>query len=252
MWRSCSSQVSLPDHFARSEETATAIYGPALAVRGLGNLPLGGPNGRRASYRFLNTHTGTIESILLRYLMWDAKRKGYHGGTGGTVVVEVQSDDGTANHHPSGTTLASTSIAHPLQVGNFPTLKFVSPASLDSGNVYHLVFTNADPNPSENYASLNSLLLADPHRHTAEITMKQWAVLAAPPSAPSAWAIYPGNEMGLFLPIVQLNFGDGYASGTGYVDATVDVPVEIKNQVKVRKHLQSRLTTGRLGVCLYS
>ena len=157
---------------ASAADSLSAIYGPALAVRGLGNIPLGGPHGRWASDRFVNTHTGTLESIRI-YLMWDAKRKGYHGGTGGTVVVEVQSDDGTANHHPSGTTLASTSIAHPLQVGNFPTLKFMSPASLDSGNIYDLVFTNADPNPVENYGSLNSLRLAELHLRIGENVMKR-------------------------------------------------------------------------------
>ena len=41
------------------------------------------------------------------FLIWSFKRKGYHAGSGGTLKVELQTDDGTPVHRPSGQVLAT-------------------------------------------------------------------------------------------------------------------------------------------------
>lgn len=72
----------------------------------------------------------------------------YHVGNGGSIVVELRTDDGTSQHRPSSTVLGKTRT--PFVPANNPAnklvdLEFASPINLEYGKLYHLVFTNLNP-----------------------------------------------------------------------------------------------------------
>ncbi|MBL4689764.1 MAG: hypothetical protein JKY37_34570 [Nannocystaceae bacterium] len=71
----------------------------------------------------------------------------YHVGNGGTQVVSLQEDDGSADHHPSGVVLAESSPFVPLELwqDQYPIIAFVAPYEVVAGEIYHLVWTNLSP-----------------------------------------------------------------------------------------------------------
>src|SRR5450759_5823621 len=62
-------------------------------------------------------------------------------------------DDGSG--FPSATILATKDIVCPAD--GLQQYSFTSPPSLTKGEVYHLVHTNIDPNPTVNFVSVNSV-----------------------------------------------------------------------------------------------
>ena len=123
----------------------TSLYGNAFNADNLDNVELGPPLGRRISYRFRAERTGDVGEAMI-YLVFAGP--GYFAGTGGQVLLELQSDDGSADHLPSGTLLASTLVTDPTAQWN-RLVVFGSPASLQTGELYHLVFSNPDPAPDQ-------------------------------------------------------------------------------------------------------
>ncbi|MGH9563158.1 MAG: hypothetical protein ACRD3S_17025, partial [Terracidiphilus sp.] len=116
--------------------------GPGLAADSLGNTVVGGPYSNVVSYRFRAGHSGSLQKILI-YLI--PNHAGYASGTGGTIQVSVNMDDGTTTHNPSSTVLASYVIKGTQSITpsvNFPVLTFPVPPALVAGQIYHIVFTN--------------------------------------------------------------------------------------------------------------
>ena len=74
------------------------FYGPALRADSLANTPIG-KAGIQVSCRFRATPGGVFQGAR-PFLIWSFKRQGYHAGTGGTLKVELQTDDGTAPAPP--------------------------------------------------------------------------------------------------------------------------------------------------------
>src|SRR5207237_608309 len=73
----------------------------------LGNTQIGGTNNSstsKTSYRFRAGQSANLTSIRVYFV---TGHSGYSGGTGGKIEVTLQTDDGTTNHAPSGTILAS-------------------------------------------------------------------------------------------------------------------------------------------------
>ncbi len=80
-------------------------YGPGLRADSLANTPIG-KAGIQVSCRFRADPGGVFQGAR-PFLIWSFKRKGYHAGSGGTLKVELQTDDGTPVHRPSGQVLAT-------------------------------------------------------------------------------------------------------------------------------------------------
>jgi hypothetical protein len=138
------------------------------APYGVGNIQAGSNNDfDKISVRFRAQHTGQVDSVRMYWMPGD--NPSYADGTGGIMRCELQTDDGTANHLPSGTALASFQItvnrtgynsANPifgtLKNGDcFVRLYFDSPATIQAGQLYHIVLTNPDSDPLHNYWSVD-------------------------------------------------------------------------------------------------
>ncbi len=185
-------------------------YGPAVAMDGLGNLTIG-PNGQIA-VRFLCTHTGGIDRIVQQY---QNVTPGYMGGTGGRIKWELRTDDGTANHFPSGTVLWTVTDTSPTKAKSGTVIQWfdLSPAvPVTAGTLYHVVYTNVDPSPDTNYVSFDGIY-----------TKKNNSPVQPAYSDTNLMTLWNGPNWIANLhttPEFNVHYADGYAQGTGYVDST--------------------------------
>lgn len=213
-------------------------YGSALNADDLGNITLGyayndGCN-RQYSIRFRSTRTGKLNSIR-PFFIWDYSRIGYHAGNGGTIQIQVQPDDGSPNHTPTGAVLATMNVVHPVNdaVGFYPLLTFSSPADLTSGRIYHLVFTNVDADPKANWVSLDCAWMwyaATPTQPTVPDT--DLAILERCPSG--SWSLYRRGTASA-TPCLNLHFADGSIQGQGYIEFYSQNPKPISGSQGVRE-----------------
>jgi hypothetical protein len=201
--------------------TSGGMYGPATNSDTLANTVVG-PNCGAVSLRFRAATTSTLNA-LRTYVKTGS---GYSAGTGGSWVVSIQTDDGSANHYPSGNTIASMKTTT-LGGGGFPLFSFASPAQLTAGEVYHVVLTNADANPNTNYVSANALSLETP---TSPLQPKysdtDWMMLCKQ----TTWGVRRG-----YIPILELDYANGAAQGLGYVDNWVSAGVTFTGSKQVRE-----------------
>lgn len=133
------------------------LYGLPWNADDLDNLEIGltgDSTKRRVGIRFRAPVTDTLQSIALAI----AYGTGYSLGTGGSVKCALQADDGTANHFPSGTDIASVTVTTPNgtpDTESVVTWTFSSPPTVTAGVLYHLVFTNVDASPTTNWVSFD-------------------------------------------------------------------------------------------------
>lgn len=207
---------------------SSGCYGPAIGADGLANTTIG-PNGNTVSYRFRARQSGPLQQLRL-YLIPD--RAGYSGGTGGMLRISIRLDDGTLAHNPSNTTLASYLLSAPLAATPsryFPLVSFASPPALISGQIYHIVFDNADPNPSANFLSVDALYLQVPTTPVQPAFNDiDGAVLLR--SGSGAWAPRKG-----YTPIMELRYSDGSSEGVGYIESWIGAPQPISGANAVRE-----------------
>ena len=150
---------------ARTPGTAAeagAAFGSRVAADALDNFPIGGPRREAFAYRFRAQWTGTVTAVRFFAILNTEDRTGYSGGTGGTFRVSLVSDSGGARGVPGRKVLARADY-RPARDNLFPRLRFPTPAPVQRGRYYNVVFTNPDPNPVENYASINTLFLERPN-----------------------------------------------------------------------------------------
>ncbi len=191
---------------------ASGIYGAAIKADAKANLRIGGPRGRRVAHRF---RAGT-SSALISIRFAQRGGSGYSSGTGGTLRISIQSDDGSGR--PSGTVLAAVGYV-PGNAGgswsHYDRVTFPSPATLTRGRVYHVVFENVDASPTSNYVSVNDLFVygsvlvpRQPYYSDAE-----YAVLEGDSGS---WALRGG-----YTGVMDLAYADGSHDGMGYIEAMI-------------------------------
>jgi|SRR5579872_101295 len=201
--------------------SAQQYYGVKWGADELANTVIG--NGiSQGDYRFRATHSGTLAAVHTFFI---CKNPGYGAGTGGSYRVDLESDDGTANHFASGNVLATTAENSPESL--FTTQTFSSPATLVAGTLYHVVYTNKDANPSANYCSLDMMWWGDPAPATAQPTVPNtdWSHLynQGTVSSPS-WHLRSEAtpvDGGNYMPTMQLVYGDGTVYGNGYMESWI-------------------------------
>jgi len=194
--------------------TAGAIYGSGITADTIANTHVGGPiyniTGTQVSFKFTASSTDTLVSFLE---WWKTQSPGYGGGTGGTIRMTLQTDNGSGL--PSGTILATQIIVHPAQ--GILQYSFASPPSLTAGTVYHLVHTNIDLDPSVNFVSVNSL-----YCYGGTLT----PLNARFPDGELGQCIQHGTEpwtvQDNYTPILQLTYSNGSTQGVGYNETGID------------------------------
>lgn len=202
--------------------SSTGVYGSAINADALNNITIG-PH--VASYRFVSTHTGTVKAVHF-YLIVDGPHAGYNSGTGGTLKVQLETDDDSSDHGPSGNVLATCTIPHPSNP--FPVIKFSPEPSLQAGKLYHLVFSNTDENPTENFVSIDNLYTHHPlNPMQPESSNENMATLI---KEGGSWPVYDFNT-----PIYEVDFSDGASMGQGYMEAWVNAPELISGIDGVRE-----------------
>lgn len=190
----------------------TIVYGTKIATDGLGNQQLGGPDSGASNtlgaYRFRAEHAGALTSVRF-YLQGGA---GYAGGTGGTIRVSLQTDDGTGK--PDGVNIGLCADITPgttTHVGQ--SCAFTTVPTLQQGVLYHLVFTNVDGAPITNYTSLDcdfSVNARTPMQPGWPDT--DMALLFKPGAA--AWSVQTH-----FTPVFEIVYTTGPTyQGTAYID----------------------------------
>jgi hypothetical protein len=207
----------------------TSFYGSGASADALANTVLGGTSRTSASYRFQARHASTLEAIRV-FFIWSLVKTGYQAGDGGSIRVDLEADDGTAAHLPTGVSLASLNYGDILaQNDNYPRLEFPAPATLKGGGIYHLVFTNVDPSPAVNYVSLDSLFTdAQTAPMQPGCSDATWAVLLR--AGAGAWKPRPG-----FTPVLELDYGDGGTQGNGYMEVWSTNPKTVSGPAMVRE-----------------
>jgi hypothetical protein len=202
--------------------SAQTYYGSKWAADGLANTTINASH-IQGDYRFRSTHTGTLAAI---HTYWQ-NGSGYGSGTGGTYRIDLETDDGTPNHYASGKVLATTTELHPNSL--FVTEAFSSPATITSGNLYHIVYTNIDANPAANFTSLDMIWVAGgksaPTPSQPTVSDIDWAHLynSGSVSNPSwHWRHGSNGDDGNYMPTLQLVYGDGTITGTGYMEVWIE------------------------------
>lgn len=191
-----------------------SVYGVTVASDGNNNISIGkfSPD-QRASFRERIDHTGNI-TIVRAYVKTGV---GYSLGTGGSTILDIQSDDGTSNHRPSGTVLATKTLVTPnVGTGNVGVWTLTSPLTVTGGQLVHFVFRSGDAAPVTNFVSINGLELnSSPTPLEPGSSDIDRAVLIGTSASLSTYTLDR-----TYYPILDIEFADGYHGGQGYYEAT--------------------------------
>jgi len=243
----CSSWVLSSETANGQRITDPNLYGSALRGDALGNVPLL-PNsygGRVASFRFRASISGRVTSLI--YYNQNQISRGYAKGDGGIILIELRVDDGTSNHGPSETVLASCTLSSPMSAGYFPLLRFNNQVQIHAGKLYHIVFTNIHSNPAENYVSINCLhnFREKPNVNLdVGISDVDLAVLVKKDNA-GIW-----KQRYQSTPIFNLLFSDGKAIGQGYVSAISGWNHTVTSMNKIRETFVINGSSRQVGEVL--
>ncbi|NWJ42541.1 MAG: hypothetical protein HXX12_16385 [Geothrix sp.] len=199
---------------------AAGYYGSRINADDLANQIVGWNTAvdscnKAASCRLRAEHTGKLTAIRPKFI-WSDVKSGYAAGNGGTIRIQIQTDDGTSNHFPSGVTLASLVYDQPITAGNhFPLLTFSTPASLVAGQLYHIVYTNVAADPTVNWVSLDHLYMWDGNS-PVQPTVSNTDMAMLERNCSGAWVLF-NRGTGSWTPTIELDYEDGFSQGQGYI-----------------------------------
>jgi hypothetical protein len=217
--------------------------GALIGADSLSNTTIGGPKGTVLAYRFRSTWTGAAAAVRFYIIFNAAGRGGYSGGTLGRMRVTMTDD---AEGAP-GRVLAST-VIQPTPRESWPLVRFDAPPAVAAGQRYHVVFTNIDPNPRRNYASVNAFVQRGHGEDLPALPAGLSALLGSTTdggATPVAWrprAISRGDR---YVPILDVVGTEDQHLGIGYMEAWVSRPKPIGGRAGVR---QVFVTTTARGV----
>jgi hypothetical protein len=222
------------------------LYGTPFNTDGAANMLI---DAGMAGIRFRAQHSGTFSGIK-NWWIFSTPADGtgpYGGGTGGHVVVELRTDDGTASHFPTSTVLSTFDIPDPMnrdgnQVLNPPVYAYspglggrltwnfweisMPTVALTAGTLYHLVYRNIDAAPNTNFVSLDFLYNAagtpnmQPGISDTDLAGLRYS---------GGWSV----EYGV-TPVHEVHYADGFKQGFGYQNSTFSDPKPIWGANKVR------------------
>lgn len=196
------------------------IYGAGIVEDTKSNLRIGLPNNVKVSHRFRATQSSALNSVRL-IIRKATANTGYSKGSNVTLELTVHADDGTANHRPSGTPLATTTYfmasATDFNTGQITAaITFGSPATLTAGGLYHLVVENTTTDFTNNYVSLNyiySFSAMGTPRHPA--FSDDFALMGTDPTESGASTSF--TVMPKYTPVIDIIYANGLHDGQRYV-----------------------------------
>jgi hypothetical protein len=227
-----------PDAAIAPEDTTRP--GSLVAADSLANTRIGGPYGTALAFRFRAGWTGTVRAVRFYVIVNNRARRGYSGGTWGSLRVALTRDSGTARHRPRGRALAAA-IVRPSRDNLWPLVRFAKPARVVAGRLYHVVFTNVGPDPRRNYVSINALL-AHGHGESRPRVPGGLAVLLGETTDGGTtvlvWRPRAQSDGERYVPILDVAGGDpGQHLGIGYMEVWVSAPRPIGGDAEVRQLL---------------
>lgn len=215
------------------------VYGAPWRWQTLDNLNVGtssSAHGTAISYRFRADHTGQVSAVQA-YL--NVSGAGYAAGDGGVIRIELQTDDGTANHFPSGQVLTSLQVANPQSLGVIAgywinnRLAFNTQSTITAGQLYHIVFSNASSDPANNWYDVDNMGNFIPESPAQPgVTDTDLAVLRKPVGS-NQWAW--DTRVKYDSPIFTLYYTDGYSLGPSYLQVYPDSPWQVGGSTQVRE-----------------
>jgi hypothetical protein len=246
----CSSSGS--DRPRRSSDPGGAQRtGSLVQADALGNTVIGGPDRTALAFRFRATWTGSVTAVRVYVIRNVNGRTGYSEGNLGTMRVNLRADSGRPPHVPRGRNLATLTF-RPADRGFFPLLRFGKPAHVVAGRLYHVVFSNVDPDPARNYASINALYSA--------------SRLGRGPAVPDGLAVAEGDRGDggdtlwqprrsrpheYYLPIIDIvGSGSDQHDGLGYMEVWDPKPIGATAKVRQVLHAPGGRTTRVDGAWL--
>ncbi|EKE05242.1 MAG: hypothetical protein ACD_19C00386G0001, partial [uncultured bacterium] len=165
------------------------------------------------------------------YIIYSFTKPGYHGGNGGTLKFELRTDDGTSNHGPSNTILATAIHSDPLNKSFFPLISFSTSPNITQGQIYHLTVTNIDPDPATNYVSMDHVYNQAPTNPMQPLLNDlDWSEMVTYNG--SNWTLRRENT-----PILALYYSDGFTEGMGYMEVWVGAAMSISGTNSVREKI---------------
>ncbi len=216
-------------------QAQAAYYGSCVQGDSLANTTIG-PNGNQVSCRFRATVGGPLEGIR-PFIIWSFRKAGYHGGTGGILKVEIQADDGTEAHAPSGRVLASSVqrlYIVPASDQFYPLITFDRKPLLVPGTIYHAVFSNPHPQGSVNYVSVNAILTREADRPVQPTRGDEdWAMLYRNAAHPQWVPRRTAGTREAFTPIMEVYCAGGASQGIGYMELWMAAAKPVGGTAKV-------------------
>jgi len=222
--------------------TGNGCYGPGIGADGLSNTTVG-QWGNVVSYRFRAQKTGEAQKLRL-YLITD--HPGYSAGTAGKLKIDMVTDDGTAAHNPGSTVLATYVLDSPLTATPspaFPLITFSTPPSLVSGQLYHIVFSNVDDNPTENFLSVDALFIDVATAPVQPAISDMYAAVLLRDAGNGTWATRAGQT-----PIMEVIYSDGTSTGIGYIEGWVGARENVSGDNAVRETFTISGSARKVGL----
>jgi hypothetical protein len=226
----CRAQIQ-QDHYPAYSPSK---YGSAVNVSALTNYKI---DEKKVSFKFRAKHTGFISGIRVYVMGRGDGHTGYGAGNGGIWRVSLRNDS-TANHWPAQlvlTSLTRNMVNNTCNDPLFPLLSFNSSINVTAGKLYHIVFENIDPEPFDNYTSVNTLTMWPQKALNPEQPFAanfDWNSLYSD-SPYTTWKSAPGNFTQ--TPIMEYYYTDGYSTGMGYVEVWSENPKSISGTSAVRE-----------------
>ncbi len=202
------SQASAPS--AIQPEAPSGIYGSGIASDAKDNFQL---SGRRLAHRFRAGTTSELLSVRVQQRGGEV----YSDGSGGSVKVSIQTDDGRSGHRPSGEVLAEVTVQPGNPDGDWTTYEawaFPEPATLTAGELYHVVFENPDPTPADDYISINEIFMWQPDEPRQPALLDEYAVLY---DEGDGWKLQRTATADM-----DLSYADGTHDGVAYIHNMCD------------------------------
>jgi hypothetical protein len=215
--------------------------GSLIAADTLWNTRIGGPNGTVLAFRFRARWTGPVRGVRFFVILNPPGRRGYSGGTNGQLRVALAHDSGGRPHVPSARTLAA-SVIRPSSDDLWPLVRFERAPRVVAGRRYHVVFTNVDSDPRQNYPSINGFVSRGHGEPTPPVPNGLAALLGLSTDGgrtPSRWRPRAPREGDRYVPILDV-VGDRPDDhlGVGYMESWETAPEPIGGKARVRQLIQ--------------